>query len=685
MCEMDILTVTCPNCWNLAEHPDCVACGHIFNGDENTLPVLAVLQEDFPTQGLEENGSGNAEMHMDGGTDLSFSAPKTSKQVQQVQQVQPGHESIAAVILRKAEAPTDPNKATVEAAIVKLATDPGAVFAEEVVTALRAIRRTSLPEFIRLRAKIKATNKDALLGFLDKVIRGDTEEADDQSLADQLVEFVQDRAELFHDQDKTPHASFGAGAHREVWVLDSSGFREWLGAEFYRETRLIPKETPLKDACVALSGVAKYDGEQKDVFIRVAKTEAGYAVDLCNDGWQCVIIEPSSWRVDSKQSVRFRRTPTMRALPVPLAPGAGNVDLLWECINVKKSERNIFLVWMLECWRSDTAFTVLEVVAEQGSGKSKGQHYTRELIDPNKVNLRARPKTIEDIYVAAVNSWLTSYENLSHLTDDMQDAFCVLATGGGFAARTLYTNAEETAVAVKRPIVMNGISVLATRQDLVDRLVHIEIEPIPADKRRTEAELDALFESHRAAIFTGLLDLFAQALAVLPTIRIDNLPRMADFALLGAAVYSARGVDDPVNTFMADYMEMRRESIQRTLDSSPVAAAILAYLERQSNGAEFASAQIALGELSNFKHDGDAWPRSGKGFADALRRLAPALRTLDIRAEVAKKRGESGYPVIIKPIPVLAALAVLDTKFSDAKKRSPSGNEVQQPADRGVL
>lgn len=648
-------------------------------------PVLAVLYGGLPTQGLEKSSVPTAGMLLEDDGGISLSAPDTRHEVRQVQKVQP--EASLAEVLAKAEIPVDPDKAIVEAAIGRLAADAGAIYTDEAIAALRSIKDADLPEFMRLRAKIKATNKDALLGMLDKAIRGDSEEAEDQSLADQLVTFVQERARLFHDQDKAGYAAFDVDGHMEVWALDSSGFREWLGAEFYRETRLIPKETPLKDACIALAGIAKYDGEQEEVFIRVARAGAGYAVDLCNADWQSAIIEPGVWRMGSLDSPgpKFRRTPTMRALPVPLAPGAGNADLLWECVNVKPCERNILIAWLLECWRSDTAFTVLEIVAEQGSGKSKGQHYIRELVDPNQVNLRARPKTIEDIYVAAVNSWLASYENLSHLTDDMQDAFCVLATGGGFAGRTLYTNSEETAIAVKRPIVMNGISVLATRQDLVDRLVHIEIEPIPANRRRTEAELDALFNQCRAAIFTGLLDLFAQVLAILPTIRIDNLPRMADFALLGAAVYTARGMDDPVNSFMADYLTMRRESIQRTLDSSPVAAAIVTYLEKHPAGTEFSNAQAALGQLSNHKHDGDAWPKSGKGLADALRRLAPALRMIGIRAEVAKKRGEAGYPVIIKPIPVLPAHAVLDTHFPDEEKTSPSGNEVRQPADRGVL
>lgn len=421
--------------------------------------------QEVPTCGLEKMPVDADQMHVENDDPSFFSARETLVHVHEVHKVHQTDDLIAEIIAT-AQPATDKNAEIIASALEKLADDPGAVYTPEVIAALKALKDSNLADFIRMRAKIKAINKDAMMGALDKEVNGGDVAKDDQSLSDQLVSFVQGRADLFRDQDKNGYAGFTAIDHREAWRIDSQGFREWLGAEFYHETNLIPKETPLKDACVALNGIAKYDGEEKEVSIRVAKTATGYAVDLVNDAWQSVIISAGTWHVDGSQSVIFRRTPTMRAMPVPSAHGTGNIELLWQCINCAASDRNMLLAWMLECWRSDTAFPVLEIVAEQGCGKSKGQHFIRELIDPNQVNLRGRPKTIEDIYISATNSWMASFENLSHLTDDMQDAFCVLATGGGFAGRTLYTNTEETAVSVKRPIVMNGISVLATRQDL---------------------------------------------------------------------------------------------------------------------------------------------------------------------------------------------------------------------------
>lgn len=553
-----------------------------------------------------------------------------------------------------------PSLLLIETAISKLEVDAGAIFETDVIQAFLTL---TLPQTARVMAEIKATRR-VKMGDLEKAVNGMRKRASggdgddkDSSIAAQIVDFVLEMAELFIDGDNEAYARIDTGGRAETWRLESSGFREWVAAELYRAAGVLPKTDPIKDACNTLAGLAKFgqaEGEkptQREVYLRAGMTEAGaYAVDLCNPEWQSVIIEPGKWHLDTAQTVPFRRAATNQELPVPLAPGAGNVDALWTLVNIKKEDKNLLLAWMLECFRADTAYPVCEIGAEQGSGKSSAQAVIRKLVDPNAANLRGKPKSPEDIYVSANHSLMVSYENLSHLTDEMQDAFCVLATGGGQAGRKLHTNFEESVMTAKRPIIMNGISVLATRQDLVDRLLNLELLPLKATERKTDRELAAMFEASRAEIFTGLLDLFAKALEILPTMQIAELPRMADFALFGAAVYAARGVDEPEAAFMADYTKMRADTIYRTLDSSPIAGAIMAYLDLHPAGTEFLSAKEAMDAMSGFKTEGESWPRSPKGFSEALKRLAPAFRQIGIRAETAKMRGNQGYPVIVKPI-----------------------------------
>jgi hypothetical protein len=44
---------------------------------------------------------------------------------------------------------------------------------------------------------------------------------------------------------------------------------------------------------------------------------------------------------------------------------------------------------------------------------------------------RTAPKKEEDILIAASNSWIVSFDNLSSIPQALSDAFCRLSTGGG--------------------------------------------------------------------------------------------------------------------------------------------------------------------------------------------------------------------------------------------------------------
>ena len=156
------------------------------------------------------------------------------------------------------------------------------------------------------------------------------------------------------------------------------------------------------------------------------------------------------------------------------------------------------------------------------------------------------------------------------------------------------------------------------------------------------------FEAHKGSILGGLLDLFVRVLALLPMVSIDETkrPRMADFAHLGEAVYQASGKE--AGEFLADYEVKRRDGVHRTLDGSPVAVACMAYLEQANLGFE-GTVKGLFEAVSPYRPEGEAWPKSPRGFADVLRRVAPAMRLIGVDAGIGIKPTREGYPCWLKP------------------------------------
>ena len=455
------------------------------------------------------------------------------------------------------------------------------------------------------------------------------------SLASQLVAFVVSKTELFHNDSGDAFAMILDT--QETCRLLSAKFKSWLMAMFYKASGKAARDQSVREALQVLDGLAQHDGENKAVHIRVAKLGEAVFVDLAQPGNSLAAkIEAGRWELVQAHEVRFLRPDTMRPLPTPTA--AAGMGVLWQFVNVPEGARLLVLAWLLECLRPDGVFPVLEILGEAGSAKSTLQRILRMLVDPNASNLRSPPKSVEDVFVSAGLNWVASFENVSHLAAPMQDALCVLATGGGYAKRKLYSDGEESVIDVTRPVVLNGISACITAHDLIDRSVCIE--PQRLQTRREDGDIEREFEAAYPGLVASLFQLMAQTLKELPSTQLpssENI-RLAGFARLGLAMERALG--EPAGEFLRQFHASRQESIARTIDASPVATALVEWFEaRAGRSVELAAKSLML-EVERFKPQGaEAWPKTAKGFGDALRRAAPSLRYTGIEVRSLGKVG----------------------------------------------
>jgi len=530
----------------------------------------------------------------------------------------------------------------------------------------------TLGNFKCLHAHCVAANRDdflSALGYLPEDEKEDTGGKKNQATI--LVAFVLERYELFHNPEKDVYCRDRISS--EVCLLNSRQLRDRVGADYYTATGNAAREQSLKEALGTLAGLGRFKGEMHDVSLRFAGADGVYVLDLAQPGSsRAVRLTPGKWEVVETPEHRFYRPESMQPLPIPTA--GGSIDGLFRVVNVPEALRLLVITWLIECLRPDTPYPVMEIFGEQGCGKSVLQEILRRLIDPNACNLRSAPKSVEDLFVSAGVCAMVSCENISHLSAALQDVLCIIATGGGHAARALYTNKDEAIISVKRPVILNGISVSVTAQDLVDRCVTLELPRIT--DRLESNELWSSFNHELPYLLGALLDIAAKALEILPTIRIpaEQRPRLIEFARLGMAVSVALG--KPAEEFLSQFNNSRQEALSRTIDASPVAAAIVDMIDATPGGMTAPVKEI-LHTLERYRPNGcEAWPRSPKGLGDAMRRAAPALRQIGIDCEYLgkgsggvvrwsiKSRKATGEPQSTEPRPQVS-LACDEATYED--------------------
>ena len=120
------------------------------------------------------------------------------------------------------------------------------------------------------------------------------------------------------------------------------------------------------------------------------------------------------------------------------------------------------------------------------------------------------------------------------------------------------------------------------------------------------------------------------AYSMLPQVRLQRLPRMADFALWATACESAFR---PAGTFETAYSNNRRDAIENIVDADPVAARVREIMADRAQWTGSASdlLQAGINVAGNpMVGNRSGWPKSPRALAGRLRRAQTFLRTLGI-------------------------------------------------------
>jgi hypothetical protein len=499
----------------------------------------------------------------------------------------------------------------------------------------------------KLRGRLRPDAVDVLREKLEQLAaqqagntsRGGNETSDKD--ANRLIHLVTATpgVELFHapgDTD-TGYATVRVDDRLETYRLSSSAFRVWMTRRFFKEFGGAPSSQAVSDAIHILTAQAIFDGPTIEVKTRTAFHRGAIVIDLGDTKRRVVRVTQHGWRVISNVNAPVRFVRRQGLLPLPMPSKRGDINLLRRFVNVRDEQSWILLVgWLVHALYPKGPFAILVISGEQGSAKSTTARMLQKLIDPNKGSLRRPPKSEQDLMIGASNTWLFALDNLSGLRNDLSDTLCTVATGGGYAARSLFTNDEESIIDVQRPVLLNGIDELSRRADLLDRAVLLQLPAIPENQRRAESDLWQEYDAALPQIFGAILDALVAVLQHREEIHLPTSPRMADFAKTVCAAEVAFGWE--AGTFLRAYEGNRRVANTISLEESEVGQRIVRLMTNtsywQGTAAQLREQLIGIGADAGSAAGGKVWRPRVESLAKELRRVAPVLRKCGIDVDM---------------------------------------------------
>ncbi len=444
------------------------------------------------------------------------------------------------------------------------------------------------------------------------------------------MRFINDGCELFHHDGKA-YGRWDDTPPCLAFPIDSPEFANGLMLR-YMDAHVgnhPPSEETIKSARKAAAARALLAGEEKKVHHCVAFENGTIYIDLRWPGGNVIKITDKAWSIETEADVLFVKQ--QDAIPLCLPIEGGDIKILEKLVRVKThDDLSICASWLLGAIYEPGPYPGLILTGEKGSTKTTAMRALRSIVDPRVVSVRALPRKDVDFAVATKNAHVLAFDNISNLQDWQSDILCGIATEGAFTAKKLYTNEEETAIKAKRPFILNGIDKFATRADLLDRCVTIELDPVPPDERLRESEFAEYFKQHAPQVLGALLDAAVVGLRNAPTLIVEGYPRMADWAHWSMACEPGF-ISIPKGTFIKAHGKKQAEAGQDAVDAMPIATAIQAVLGTTARweGTTNELLQEAASQPGS-NTDSKSWPKTAQAFGRRFARIASTLREVGI-------------------------------------------------------
>jgi hypothetical protein len=414
--------------------------------------------------------------------------------------------------------------------------------------------------------------------------------------SEKLIQTVERNIKLlFTDQYDTAFAQIKIKDYEDTIKIESKRFSRLLAKLYYDNTGKVMPSDAINNAVNILQAKAEFEGEKYSLSVRVAtynnpvetneKNQFEIHYDLADSKRRCVKISYKKWEVVNNPPIPLfvRYNQTEQDLPAS-SYDLDILDKLIDLTNVKKaSDRKLLKIYIITLFISDIPHAILLLHGDKGAAKSTLEKLIKLLVDPTKPILLTIPKDRSEFIQQAYHNHVIYYDNLKYIPNWFSDEVCKIVTGVGSTKRKLYSDDEDIVYELKRCLGVNGINISLTEPDALDRSILIELERIDDGNLEEKEIINKLLEI-RPQILGYIFNVIVKAIQIKPSLKIGNLPRMADFALWGEAI--ARAMNYKENEFIRLYKQNIGQQNIEAIEFNSLATAIVRLVESWDNKQE---------------------------------------------------------------------------------------------------
>jgi hypothetical protein len=456
------------------------------------------------------------------------------------------------------------------------------------------------------------------------------EEEDDRKLDQKLYDWIMESYDLGQDMHHNGFAVPRKGA-RLVRML-GSGYPS-LELEAPARFRMIEPGSPIvprkmvKDVMPNVE-YACMSAPKQELHLRTAPHKDGVVIDMGREDGAVILVTAEGWKVIEEPGADFplfRRTHQIQPLPTP--EQGGSLDELRDLVHVTDDTWPLIKGWLISSVFGWVPRPWLYHQGPQGSGKSDAAVKVISVIDPRD-RIASFPKKNDktDAGATAISTYLMGWDNLSSIPDEVSDWLCSTVTGNQDERRVLWSTSTVQVIPYMRTGVITGVGIRSFKPDLLERLVKVQFDRLPADGKRAHAELNDEFALRHARILGALLDAVSIALAhrhLVP--RNLDVPRMVDYATYLKAYDLGVGESDLFGAYKANVESLLADSGEE----DAVGKVVLAYMVGKTEPVKKTPEEL-YGELTQLRTglniDPESfWPKSARYMTQALNELVAAL------------------------------------------------------------